>query len=66
MEKYHEHEFQIQTHTVNPFTKTFYYVIYDKLSNSIESKEHFISEQQARFAAIGHISLLEIKENNND
>ena len=69
IEKYSYYEFEIKSHDVpgldNNWVKGFFYVIYAPAyvvcEESIirESEEYFDSEQEARFAAIGHIDLLE-------
>ena len=72
IEKYSCYEFEIKSHMVpgfeansDTFVKGYYYVIYDPdyiANNSAiirECDEYFDTEQEARLAAIGHITLLE-------
>jgi len=63
-EKYNDYEFEIFEYPDDdyPGTKYYYYRIYkgNDYASYIESDANmFDSEQEARFAAIGHISLLE-------
>ena len=62
-EKYNDYKFEIFEYSDDdyPTTKYYYYRIYnDSQQGYIESDGNmFESEQEARFAAIGHISLLE-------
>jgi 5-methylcytosine-specific restriction endonuclease McrBC GTP-binding regulatory subunit McrB len=67
MEKFGEYEFEI----LNDSKKKSYYIIYQQLKNrflngkeinfrdAICGNEAYESDQEARFAAIGHIDLLE-------
>lgn len=67
IEKYSCYEFEIKKAIVNsePARLSFIYVIYDPMykpsdqTEIRESDEWFESEQRARYAAIGHIDLLE-------
>lgn len=74
MEKFSFYEFEIKSHDVpgsndgedtNKWVKGYFYVIYNPdyvpSEHTVirEADEYFDSENQARLAAIGHISLLE-------
>jgi len=69
MEKYSCYEFEIRCHDVpgwgefvNQWVKGYFYIIFDPACKDrmiVEANEYFDSEQQARLAAIGHITLLE-------
>jgi hypothetical protein len=69
IDKFNDYEFEVFEYPDDdyPSTKYYYYRIYkDKyFKNYIESDGNmFDTEQEARFAAIGHISLLENGEDN--
>ena len=64
MEKYSNYEFEIKKVEVNEWNDRYDYIIYGigcwpYDDGKIESEEWYDTEQEARFAAIGHISLLE-------
>lgn len=72
MEKFSCYEFEVRCHDIpgwdkneNKWVKGYYYVIFDNYYKPCdptiirESDQYFDTEQEARFAAIGHISLLE-------
>lgn len=72
MEKFSCYEFEIRSHevpgwdeNVDKWVKGYFYVIFDPYYKPCEqtivreADEYFENEQQARLAAIGHISLLE-------
>ncbi len=63
-EKYGLYEFEIKCQWVDELSDKFVYTIYTEGCKPyddgiIESNEWFETEQEARFAAIGHITLLE-------
>lgn len=59
MEKYSLHEFKVLLMPKDEqYRDKWYYIIYTG-DDEIESEEWFDFEQVARYAAIGHISLLE-------
>lgn len=72
IEKFSYYDFEIRSHNVpgfgennNKYIPGYYYVIYDSYYKPCEftiireADEYFDSEEEARLAAIGHISLLE-------
>ena len=65
IEKYSYYEFQIEPFARGEITNKWVYVIYDPdykpTEHTVirESDEWFDTQQEARFAAIGHISKLE-------
>jgi hypothetical protein len=72
IEKYSCYEYEVRCHDVpgwgeneNKWVKGWYYVIFDTYYKPCdatiirESDEYFDAEQEARFAVIGHIDLLE-------
>lgn len=71
MERHEGYEFEIRNHdvpgygdNVGKWVKGYFYVIYDpdykpcEKTIISESLEYFDTEQEARFAAIGHIEML--------
>lgn len=72
IERHDGYEFVILSHDVpghgedsNKWVKGYYYIIYDPeyypspQTEISESMEYFETEQEARYAAIGHISLIQ-------
>lgn len=71
-EKYSFYDFEIFEHTDDccPVSKWYSYKIYSQRSSPydegvIEGKDGYDTAQEARFAAIGHITFME-QENKND
>lgn len=64
-EKYSCYEFEVKVIDTGEYKGKWEYVIYDCILSiygenpNIESDEWFDTEQEARFAAVGHIDLLE-------
>lgn len=68
MERFNNYQFEVKSHDVpghgefeNKWVKGYYYAIYENNKNTVirESNEYFDSQIQCRYAAIGHITLLE-------
>ncbi len=60
MEKLGDYSFELLKETIPGGNKQWFYTIKNFKNNlSWESQGYFSSEQQARFAAVGHITLLE-------
>lgn len=58
LEKYSCYEFEIKSRDADTDNAQYDYIIHSE-DECIESSEYFDTEQEARFACIGHINLLE-------